>query len=321
MGEHLSIWHLLQLPSALLLSLPALIAAQEACVLQHPLTYGVIHEQAVSINTNVLLNTTFHPLSEVAATISDAPTSLDGITTFTWTETKTYMDYPRLLSSASVTAAQTTPTPMDSSFVMIVRGQDLHQKRQSGSYYVSASGVISNDCTNSPIYTINNGGLTATVNGVIYTYSTSSGVPYAAFAPSTVPGTITTTFGTGANQVLVWRNAEFFNGQAAFCALANGMVYAVFQENAQPDGCLYIQLSLFSVSSCQGLQLSTITGPPGPTDKSIIVFASCILLTVRTPSRKSRTPRGHRATGKYRASRRPWITGQYWSARGDGAIR
>lgn len=303
MGDHLSIRRLIQLPSALLLSLPALIAAQEACVLQHPLTYGVIHEQAVSINTDVLLNTTFRPLSEVAVTISNAPTSLDGITTFTWTETKTYMNDPRLLSSASVTAVQTTPTPMDSSFVMIVRGQDLHQKRQSGSYYVSANGVISNDCTHSPIYTINIGGLTATVNGVVYTYSTSSGVPYAAFVPSTVPGSITTTFGTGANQVLVWRNAEFFNGQAAFCALANGTVYAVFQENAQPDGCLYIQLSLFSVSSCQGLQLSTITGPPGPTDKSTLVFASCALLIVGTPSRQSRATRQSRTSRQCGTSR------------------
>ena len=238
-------------------------------MIQQPLTYGVIHEQAVSVNTNVLLNTTFNPLSDVAVTISNAPTSINGITTYTWTETKTYTSDRRLSTSTTTTAIQTTPTPADSSFVMIVRSADLNQKRQSGSYYVSASGVISNDCTNSPIYTISpSGALTASVNGVVYTYSTSPGVPYTAFIPSTVPGTITTTFGTGANQVLTWRNAAFFNGQAAFCALGNGTVYAVFAEGAQPEGCLYIQLSLFSVSSCQGIQFSTITGPPGPTDES-----------------------------------------------------
>lgn len=258
-----NIRRLARLPSALLLSLPTLIASQEACLLELPLSYSIIHEQAVSINTKVLLNTTFNPFSNVEVTISNAPTSIDEVTTFTWTETKTHTSDRRVPSSISGGLA--TPTPTDSSFVMIVRGQDLHQKRQSGSYYVSADGVISNDCTHSPIYTINNGGLTATSNNVVYTYSTSSGVPYAAFVPSTVPGSITTTFWTGANQVLTWRNTAFFNGQAAFCAISNGTVYAVFEENAQPDGCLYIQLSLFSVSSCQGLQLSTITGPPGPT--------------------------------------------------------
>ena len=257
----LSIRKLTLLPNALLLSLPNLIAAQQACLLRQPPSYGVIHQQAVSINTNVLLNTTFSPFSDVAITISNAPTSLDGITTFTWTETKTYASYEAL--SPSTSAIETTATPIDSAFVMMVRSNELNQKRQSGSYYVSASGVISNDCTNSPIYTISNGALTTTVNGVVYTYSTSAGVPYAAFVPSTVPGTISTNFGTGTNQVLTWWNSAFSNGQASFCALSNGTVYAVFQQNAQPDGCLYIQLSLFSVSSCQGIQLSTITGPPG----------------------------------------------------------
>lgn len=85
----LNIRRLILLPSTLLLTLPGIIAAQKACVVQQPLTYGVIHEQAVSINTNLLLNTTFEPISVVAVTINNAPTSLNGITTFTWTETKT----------------------------------------------------------------------------------------------------------------------------------------------------------------------------------------------------------------------------------------
>ena len=63
--------------------------------------------------------------------------------------------------------------------------------------------------------------------------------------------------------MLSWTNAAFYNGQASFCALSNGTVYAVFQEAMQPDGCLFIQLSLFSVSSCQALSFATITGPIG----------------------------------------------------------
>lgn len=130
--------------------------------------------------------------------------------------------------------------------------------------YVSAAGTTTNDCTTSPIYSIANGVLSAIVNGTTYTYSTSPGVPYAQFVPSTIPGTITTAFSIGMGGALSWQNAAFSNGQASFCTMSNGTIYAVFQATA-PDGCLYIQLSLFSVSSCQNLQLSTITGPPGPT--------------------------------------------------------
>lgn len=128
---------------------------------------------------------------------------------------------------------------------------------------MSAFGTITNDCTTSPIYAITNGVLTATSNGTTYTYSTEAGVPYAQFAPTTIPGAITTQFTTGGGGTLTWWNSAFFNGQASFCATQNGTVFAMFQDNAQPEGCLYIQLSLFAASSCQGLILSTITGPTG----------------------------------------------------------
>ncbi|TKA83945.1 hypothetical protein B0A55_00247 [Friedmanniomyces simplex] len=137
------------------------------------------------------------------------------------------------------------------------------QQRQSGTFYVSANGTMSNDCTMSPIYAVNNGVLTATVHGTVYTYSTTPGVAYEMFAPSTIAGSITMTFSLGSGGTLNWLNSAFWNGQAGFCSVQNGTIYAVFQQNGQPDGCLYIQLSLFAVSSCQGLSYSTVTGPPG----------------------------------------------------------
>ena len=251
---------LLTLPTSLLLALPFLVQAQQACSTQYPLTYNVVHEQVISIKTDVLFNTTFKPARDITMTVENAPTSFDGLTTVWWTERRTQMSSTSF-SSTTTSAIQTSATPTDPSFVLLVMGEKRNQKRQSGSYYVSANGTITNDCTTSPIYTISNGQLTAIVNGVVFTYSTSSGVAFAPFIPSTVPGTITTTFALGGgNQVLSWQNSAFFNGQASFCALSNGTVYAVFQQNSQPDGCLYIQLSLFSVSSCQGLSFSTITG-------------------------------------------------------------
>lgn len=249
------------LPSSLLLTLPYLVEAQQACSIQWPETYNIVHQQVVSIKTDVLFNTTFKAAREITITVENAPTSFDGLTTVYWTETRTQMSSTAFSSTTS--AIQTSATPTDTSFVLLVMGEKHNQKRQSGSYYVSANGTITNDCTTSPIYAINNGQLTATINGVVYAYSTSTGVAFAPFIPSTVPGNITQTFSLAGNQALSWQNSAFFNGQAAFCALSNGTVYAIFQENAQPDGCLYIQLSLFSVSSCQGISFATITGPTG----------------------------------------------------------
>ncbi|SMR41830.1 unnamed protein product [Zymoseptoria tritici ST99CH_1E4] len=229
-----------------------------------------VHEQIVSVNTEVLSNTTFYPVPEVAVTITNAPTSLDGITTFRWTESPKITWGPTLTSLASIpqsleSLATAASDLENTSFILMVLRSDGLQIRQQGDVYMGANGTTSNDCTVSPIYAITNGVLTATMNGVRYTYSTAPGLPYAVFNPSTVPGAITTSFALSANGYLIWRNANFFNGQAGFCALQNGTVYAIFQQDARPDGCLYINLSLFDVSSCQALQLSTITGPTGPT--------------------------------------------------------
>lgn len=123
------------LPGSLLLSLTELTFAQSACQFPQALTYEEVHKQPISINTDILVNTTFFPLPEVGVTVENAPTSFNGITTYHWTETKTYMDYSRL--TRTLTAIQATATPDDSTFVMVVLGQTKHDKRQSGSYWVS----------------------------------------------------------------------------------------------------------------------------------------------------------------------------------------
>ncbi|TKA37653.1 hypothetical protein B0A54_11737 [Friedmanniomyces endolithicus] len=262
--------HLVLTTCTLLLSRRALAQQQCLAALGSPLPYETVYEQAVSINTYVQTNTTFYPIPDVGVTVSNAPTSFDGVTTFTYTNRQTTA--PAAGTSPSTFATNPTPTVAVNRYVLTVRmdpGKQSNQRkihqRQSGTFYVSANGTMSNDCTLSPIYAVNNGILTATVNGAVYTYSTSPGVAYEMFAPSTIPGSITSTFSLGSTGILSWLNSGFWNGQANFCTVSNGTIFAVFQQNAQPDGCLYIQLSLFAVSSCQGLTLSTITGPPGPT--------------------------------------------------------
>jgi hypothetical protein len=249
----------------LLSTLPRPVRSQSTCLsLRPPVYHQVVYQQAVSINTDVLYNTTFYPLPQAAITVSNAPTSFSGVTTLQWTSTFSGSNLGTSNRVVHSTAPSPSPTPAQDTFVLVAMRAHTNQKRQSGSYFVSSEGTITNDCTTAPIYTAKNGVLTATVNGVVYTYSTSSGVNYAPFVPSTVPGTISTAFSIGANAVLQWQNPAFYNGQASFCAVQNGTIYAVFAQDAQPQGCFFISLSLFDVSSCQAISLATITGPPGP---------------------------------------------------------
>jgi hypothetical protein len=189
----------------LLSTLPSPVRSQSACLsLQAPI-HKVVYQQPVSINTDVLFNTTFYPLPEAAITVTNAPTSYSGVTTLQWTSTFAIDDaIPQSQHLFRSTAPSPMPTQASDTFVLVALRPQQNQKRQSGSYYVNSDGTITNDCTAAPIYTAKNGVLTATVNGVVYTYSTSAGVGFAPFVPSTVPGSITTAFTIGANAVLQW---------------------------------------------------------------------------------------------------------------------
>jgi len=204
--------HLVLATCTLLLTRHAL--AQQACLAApgSPLPYETVYEQAVSINIYVQTNTTFYPIPDVGVTVSNAPTSFDGVTTFTYTNRQTSVD--PIGSTRSTLATNPTPTVAVNRYVLTVRmdpGKSPDQrkihKRQSGTFYVNANGTMSNDCTMSPIYAVNNGNLTATVHGMVYTYSTSPGVSYEMFAPSTKPGSITTTFSLGSTGTLSWLNS------------------------------------------------------------------------------------------------------------------
>jgi hypothetical protein len=232
--------------------LPCFTKAQNACNIYGPASQGVVYQQAVSVNTFVQSNTTFFPHPEAQAiTVTDAPTSFDLITTLSWTKTSSYT------ASASAVVSAAISTTTDSTFILFITSDtELHQKRQNG-FYMNANGTVSNDCSSAPVYSITNGTLTATMNNVVYYYSTNPGVPYAPFVPSQTPGSITTSFSATSNGQLSWFNSQFYNGQAQFCSLNNGTVYAVFQQDATPNGCMFIQLTLFSVSSCASLAISS----------------------------------------------------------------
>lgn len=217
-----------------LLLLPS-IAAQSC-------SQTTVYEQPVSINTEIETNTTFTPVPGYAMTISNAPTSIDTLTTLMMTGSNAY--------PASASASEVGSTNAGTSFYLVGLPRWPRQKRQAGFSYVGSDGTMTTDCTNAPIYSLVNGQLFAVQSGITYQFSAQLGLSYQRFVPTVVPGPITTTFSFAASNVLQWTNAQFFNGEASFCSMANGTVYAVFTEGGQPFGCFYIALNLYSQSSC-----------------------------------------------------------------------
>lgn len=121
-----------------MLTYPDPVNAKHACQFTQGLHQGIVHEQPISINTNVLWNTTFYPLPEYGVTVTNAPTSFHGITTFRWTELAPYKSTvrsPSLASEAQLASISATPTSLfaDSEFVLLVLGDRRNEKRQAGS--------------------------------------------------------------------------------------------------------------------------------------------------------------------------------------------
>lgn len=188
---------------------------------------SLVIEQAVSVNTYITTNTTFNPIPEIALTITDAPTSLDTLTTFSWTSTL---------------AATQSAEPVPSSFVLVSQ-QHSNSKRQSGTTYVAQNGTLTQDCASAVQYSVVNGQLIANASdGTVYYFSTSVGVAYEPFVPTTIPGNISTVFSITTAYGLSWANSHFYNGNAQFCSV-NGTIYAVFELDKQPEGCFFAPLS------------------------------------------------------------------------------
>lgn len=130
-----------------LLLYPRSAKAQDFCSASSRLQ-TTVYEQVVSISTEVLTNTTFFPIPEVAVTVNNAPTSINGVTTFHWTKTQTEVDSIRVSRASSVLIA--TPTIALNEFVLMVQPhvqrthhrRKLNAKRQSGTYYVNSGEVM-----------------------------------------------------------------------------------------------------------------------------------------------------------------------------------
>ncbi|KAI4596093.1 hypothetical protein KJ359_006387 [Pestalotiopsis sp. 9143b] len=94
-------------------------------------------------------------------------------------------------------------------------------------------------CSSAVLFFLSDGQLESDRGAV----SVEPGVPYMDLVEFT-GGSISTTFEID-NGMLVWRNESFFDGQAGFCQMGTGLVYAVFEEDAAPVNCTSIDIVVY----------------------------------------------------------------------------
>ncbi len=150
--------------------------------------------------------------------------------------------------------------------------KNVNAKRQA---VLGGQGQATTSCADAVIYSLMNGQLFANSSSGALQYGTSPGVQYANFTPSASPGSITTLFSVDSQNNLLWSNSNFYNNQAQFCVMPDGMIVAVFvQQAAAPVLCNFVVLSLTRVSSCVGqVGGAVLSGPTGPVGVSIPLLA------------------------------------------------
>ncbi|PPJ57781.1 hypothetical protein CBER1_00119 [Cercospora berteroae] len=159
------------------------------------------------------------------------------------------------------TSSQTETVFEDGDYLIAAVHGARNGKRQAGSpQWYTVDGEISNDCTTAPVYRLFNDTLTTMLAGAEAIYSTEPGLKNKLFIPTYTSSSINTTFTMGPQGSITWRHPSFFGGQAQFCAMiGRGIIYAVFARDGFPEGCLLVQLTLFSIASCTDLQRSMQT--------------------------------------------------------------
>ena len=172
---------------------------------------------------------------------------------------------------------KTTPSlsrNQNEAFALIVMSSQLsHKRRRQAGTYVGNSGRATSSCVQASVLGLSAGQLFSTfANGTMAQFSATTGAAYAPFVPSTTPGDITTQFSLSNDGTLLWTNDAFFNGGALFCVLPSGQILAIFQQNANPTGCVFIDLTIAQLTTCfnanaagsGSVVLIGYQGPSGP---------------------------------------------------------
>lgn len=153
-----------------------------------------------------------------------------------------------LISSNQVTTRDVSYPP--NFFFLTIRSLQIGGKRRRQAVsFVDYQGRATSNCFEATTYTLYAGQLFAQyANGTIAQFSAFSGEVYTILEPKTTVGDITTTFSQDSKGSLLWTNDAFYNGAARFCIVPSGDLVAVFALDAQPENCIFVDLT---VSLCK----------------------------------------------------------------------
>lgn len=135
-------------------------------------------------------------------------------------------------------------------FLLIIQSIQIGGKRRrQAASFVDYQGRATSNCFQATTYTLFAGQLFAQyANGTTAQFSAFTGDQYTILEPRTTVGDITTKFSLSSQGSLLWNNDDFFNGAAQFCILPSGDLVAVFSQGAQPESCIFVDLT---VSLCK----------------------------------------------------------------------
>ena len=152
--------------------------------------------------------------------------------------------------SNSSTSAPSAPSSTPTGFLINYQapGNNVLRRRDTLNY-PTLDGQATSACIHSPLFSVDPAGQLSVVNvGTSMTYSTSSGVTSALFAPSSDIQSISTTWQLVAG-TLIWNNDVFLNGTASLCGDPTGGIQAYFLTSI-PANCTPI-----SLREASGLQI------------------------------------------------------------------
>jgi hypothetical protein len=212
--------------------------------------------KTIRVQTTILHNTTIPIDPGLTLTVDNAPTHVDLITSYfsgrITSRSGRYL-YVYLLSTDPINSSQAAArnaAPAPGPFLLTIQSSKIagKQRRQAASF-VDYKGRATSNCLQASTYTIFQGQLFAQyANGTTAQFSAYTGDLYTILEPRTEVGDIRTAFSLSNTGSLLWNNDAFFNGGALFCILPSGDLVAVFVQGAQPESCVFIDLT---VSLCK----------------------------------------------------------------------
>jgi hypothetical protein len=136
-------------------------------------------------------------------------------------------------------------------FLTIESTKIAGKRRRQAASFVDYEGRATSSCFQASTYYLYGGQLFVQYgNGTTAQFSAFSGDLYTVLEPKTEVGDIKTTFSLSSLGSLLWNNDAFFNGGALFCILPSGNLVAVFVQAAQPESCVFIDLTVSLCKLC-----------------------------------------------------------------------